>query len=253
MMYKQRTIQKTITIALLSLLLVIQGCASNSHLKHLSSGDEISIVAMPDKYRTRNIPVNNQEIDKQTRDYTIDGAFGGGVLVGLGCGALFLFCMPYGMALGGSMGYVGSSVGESMALDLYSQREIAQALDLIMSEQALNQQLVNKVQDVASVYFETDSETKNKEVSILITGISMNSHGDRGVALVMHARVNLHLLDTNKGPIQTSGLFKYEGAAMPIKHWLEADSQFYQNVFNTAYKVLAIQIVDSLLKDTKYS
>ena len=243
-------LSKQAAILVITLSLVVTGCASKSPINQLSTEDELSIDLKQSNYAEKPVSISNEELGKTTAELGGGGAMAGAA-AGLSCGVYALICSPLAMIVGGVVGGgVGLVVGAASQLDETTRDTISTKLTSAIRIQQLDDVIYTNIRNRSGNVFSVKETLAPNHLTLHVTNIRLNSY-DEGVSLVIVLQAQLQFLDDNGQVVTKVDHFIYDSTPINTNSWVMADETFYQQLFSSAAYHLSEQIVSNLLKEDK--
>lgn len=244
------TLSKNVLVMMVTVSLLLTGCANRSPISQLRAEDELSFHLKQSKYSKEAVKLTNEELGKTTAEMGGGGAIAGAA-VGVGCGPWVFICAPLGMIVGGVVGgTVGFIAGASSELDSTTRTTIAEKMTNALREQDLDSSILTSIKNRSSDVFIVKDDKALNHVTLNLEKVRLKSY-DEGVSLVIVIKAELEFLNEYEKVVTKIDKITYDSTPININSWVMADDKFYQQLFSSASYYFSEQIVYNLLKEQK--
>ena len=227
-------------------LMAVTGCATQSPLSQLTSGDELSISAHQGDNLSDDITVSNNQVSHTTSDYTQKGLEASAAGCGMAAG-LSIACAPFGALFGAAYGlFVGTFEQLTSDIDTETKADLLTQLNDYLRDEPLQSHLLLQLQEQASEHFVLVDTSAQNHVSVTIESIMLDSKDDN-LSLTMSVAVTLTRMQEAL-PSQSTDHVYFHSDYYQLSDWLSGDAGFYHTLFNAAYTGLSYQIVSSIVR-----
>lgn len=234
------------SILLVSLSLLLNGCATTTRLGILKKGDYVSIDSPVITPIVSKFKITDKGVAEDAKTGANVGA-AGGALSGLACGPFFWICSPI-FANAGYLGgvVVGANVGSANALSQDQKILVNTKMTSYIRQNVPQDLLLTKVRDRTSKDYQVVPEHAEKRIILQIDALGLNSYSDGRLALVINVSIKVNYTDKHGKTKTKAKVYEYVSSPGFVENWIEDNDKFYQLKFDDAFRTLADNIARTL-------
>lgn len=228
------------------ILATLSACSSTSKLNVIQQGDSVAFVTKSYTDKILLFSVTDKGVGEDMATGGKTGVIGGAITGGLICGPWVVVCAPL-LALAGAVSgtAVGAVVGTVTGLSTEEKATLTNKATTFLKSNEPQKHLLIEVKKQANKSFIVVDAPHNNEVLIHIKSFEFQSFSDGRVALALEVDVIVNYLKKGRKRKEKNS-YQYRSSPEFIESLLEGNSNFYQLIFNDAYRTIAENIVRTL-------